>query len=158
MRRNKDAIINRCTPGGGNELTFMEKMIKTMGMSYKHIENPKRIPISITDDKPEYIFYVNEVDRKVPEIPDIIRNHHLIGMIFHVEYKNRPEMGHVACVVKCGKDEWRYYNNCAHKVYNLKEKNHNKVAERVSYMLKMCRNSGGPGSRVDEILCVYCLE
>ena len=158
LRRNKNSIINRCTPGGGNELTFIEKMIKTMGMSYKHINNIDRIPVSIINDYPDYLFYINKINKKIPKIPNLIINHCLIGMIFHIEYKNRPEMGHVACVVKCGKNEWRYYNNCSHKVYNLKEKDHNEVAERVHHMLQVCKYSGGSNSRVDEILCIYCLK
>ena len=147
LRRNKEAIINRCTPGGGNELIFIEKMIKTLGMSYKYIKNMNRIPPEL----PEYLFYVNEVSRnKVPAIPEHITDHQLIALIFHVEYKNRPSMGHVACVVRCGKNDWRYYNNALHKVINFNDKNHNDVATKVSNMLRT--NS----ERVDEILCIYC--
>jgi hypothetical protein len=158
LRRNQKAFINRCSPGGGNEVVLMKKMIKTMGLSYLQIDNWDKNHKKITDISPDYIFYSNEIPKngKIPDVPDTIHKHKLIGMIFHVEYKNRPSLGHVACAVLCDSKNWRYYNNCSHKIHNLKEKNHNDVAERVSYMITMCKASGGPGSRVDEIMCIYC--
>lgn len=158
LRRNQRAFINRCTPGGGNEVILMRKMIKTMGLSFIEINDWKKNYKKIADTIPDYIFYSNKIPKndKIPEVPDIIHKHKLVGMIFHIEYKNRPKLGHVACVVLCDSKYWRYYNNCSNKVRNLKEKDRNTVAGNVRDILRMCPSSGGVNSRVDDIICIYC--
>ena len=156
LRRDQKAFINRCTPGGGNEMILMEKMIKTMGLNYMYLT--KRNEHKVTKKYPDYLFKIVTIPRNnvIPKLIDKIKGHKLIGMLYHVEYKDRPEIGHVACAVLCECNYWRYYNNCNRQVVNLPIMSNNKVANTVRDKIQNCKASGGPGSRIDTILLVYC--
>lgn len=152
LRRDEHAAINQCTPGGGDEQAFMEALLKTMGLTYT--TNPARAK----EDSPDFIFDAQKISKKtgiIPKVPNTIKGHKLIGMMFHVEYESQPWMGHVASTVLCRGEYWRFYNNCGRKVFNFhKDYDHMKAANESRKILHGCM---GKGSRVDEVNFVYCL-
>lgn len=150
LRDNENALINRCTPGGGDEQAFMTAMIKTMGLTYTKDIN------TISNNSPDYVFNIKEIgnDNVIPQVPNVIKNHKLVGMMFYVNFKQRPHLGHVACAVLCDGMYWRFYNNEGKKVINYdKNLNHTQVAKKISILLQKIM---GYGSRVAEINFVYC--
>ena len=150
LRDNENALINRCTPGGGDEQAFMTAMIKTMGLTYTKDIN------TISNNSPDYVFNIKEIgnDNVIPQVPNVIKNHKLVGMMFYVNFKQRPHLGHVACAVLCDGMYWRFYNNEGKKVINYdKNLDHTQVAKKISILLQKIM---GYGSRVAEINFVYC--
>lgn len=153
LRDKKWAPINRCTPGGGNEIILLEKTIKTLGLSILCTCPPcsTRNIRKITKDYPHYILRPIVTSRKMgirAKMENITsyfgKYHKLIALLFHIEYVH-TKVGHVACAVLCESRFWRYYNNCNHSVLDIHERKIEKVAKIIINKIEHCPTYGGGG-------------